>query len=106
MRFHQKKKKNGRAICRSSICCVIHFYPTTMTEHQPRQKRKRGLQDSTVDPVKFSAVVSALKEELDGCKDTPGKVGAMKNVGELEEVLATVMKPVCTLNIYFITLGV
>lgn len=66
-------------------------------------KRKRSLQDSTIDMSKVRMTLNrldALKEELDGIEETEGEVeNITRHVATLEEILRGVKKPVCFLTL-------
>ncbi|KDQ55015.1 hypothetical protein JAAARDRAFT_134414 [Jaapia argillacea MUCL 33604] len=64
-------------------------------------KRKRSLQESTVDLTKMTMALqrlNSLKEELDGIEETEQEMGAvMEHVEALEEILNIAKKPVLEL---------
>ena len=72
-----------------------------MEERQ--HKRKRSLQDSTVDLGKMAAAksrVEALKEELEGIDETAGTMLIiMEHIEALEQILTNAKKPVRALHL-------
>lgn len=72
------------------------YYPPYMSERG--HKRKRSLQDSTVDLSKMRMALSrldALKEELDGIEETEVELHTIsEHVLALENILKGAKKPV------------
>ncbi|KAI0344376.1 hypothetical protein BDW22DRAFT_1427977 [Trametopsis cervina] len=66
---------------------------------EPRYKRKRSLQESSVDISKMRVAldrVKALKQELEGIEETENEMEqVMKHIAALEDILSTSKKSVC-----------
>jgi wobble nucleotide-excising tRNase len=69
-------------------------------------KRKRSLQDSTVDLSKMRMALThlaALKDELDGIEETVEELHSIsEHVVALENILKGAKKPVGQVNLYII----